>query len=674
MNCYLELPCDQSDLIQSKKTNLCAKKKANILKCSALNSFGKLLYEDCDREGIWDTFDPILDPVDPMNRPHNENLQKFTSFLLKLKPNSGNYSFTNNSQEFSSGLIKDASENVIRSDASLNMSNKSINSQNSQNSNIVNNNNSIGIDSATPLNNLSSSSRSHVKESTVKLMGQFKAWTLDRKFLRGRKKSSSNRTNGEGSRASISTVDSTDSALTSSEKGVDTPDCSLISRNQKMSTSSSTSSSSYLRRTSLFGAVFASNNDVTSTTSTSSSSPASHPHANGDEVDNSFDCSVVPMEGDVLHSSADQHLSSSGRLWTKSPTSLSFATTHGGSSPLSVSSSTISSSGLTYSLDERIAMLDENLDCINEERFPVKMMAVSLEKDDNGGLGIYVTPKPNEDNTMGYIIADFEPDGPADRSGLLQRQDQVLMVNGVSLSGLCLADALSLLKESERLVQLVVARRVDNFDGLADVDTISSTTNLSAVENELISQPVPQSQLLNNSLTSTNHRHRNSSISGPIPELEEVDQFNRKLSNVEQENKTNSMISSGLCTVPRKPKLPLGTSRHTVVFKKGPGCRKLGFSLVGGKDSPKGAMGIFVKTIVPNGQAAEDDKLKEGDEILSINGHIMEGLTHAEAIGIFKSIKTGDLVLNVLRRNRQLLKNSTNSKSCSNLEILEANS
>lgn len=34
----------------------------------------------------------------------------------------------------------------------------------------------------------------------------------------------------------------------------------------------------------------------------------------------------------------------------------------------------------------------------------------------------------------------------------------------------------------------------------------------------------------------------------------------------------------------------------------------------------------------------------------------MEGLTHAEAIGIFKSIKTGDLVLNVLRRNRQLLK------------------
>lgn len=314
--------------------------------------------------------------------------------------------------------MKDASENVIRSDASLNMSNKSITSQNSQNNKIMNNNNSTGIDSATPLNNLSSS-RSHVKESTVKLMGQFKAWTLDRKFLRGRKKSSSNRTNGEGSRASISTVDSTDSALTSSEKGVDTPDCSISSRNHKMSSSSSISSSSYLRRTSLFGAVFASN-DNTSTTSTSSSSPASHAHPNTDEVDNSFDCSVVPMEGDVLHSAADQHLSSSGRLWTKSPTSLSFATTHGGSSPLSVSSSTISSSGLTYSLDERIAMFDENLDfsrldCINEEKNPARMMAVSLEKDDNGGLGIYVTPKPNDDNTMGYIIADFEPDGPADR-------------------------------------------------------------------------------------------------------------------------------------------------------------------------------------------------------------------------------------------------------------------
>ncbi|KAM7342853.1 arc isoform 2-T5 [Cochliomyia hominivorax] len=98
-----------------------------------------------------------------------------------------------------------------------------------------------------------------------------------------------------------------------------------------------------------------------------------------------------------------------------------------------------------------------------------------------------------------------------------------------------------------------------------------------------------------------------------------------------------------------------GTPR-VVTFFKGPGMKSLGFSIVGGRDSPKGNMGIFVKTVFPTGQAADDGTLQAGDEIIEINGTSVQGMSHAETIALFKNVREGAIVLKLLRRKLQKAK------------------
>ncbi|XP_059617880.1 uncharacterized protein LOC132262587 [Phlebotomus argentipes] len=109
--------------------------------------------------------------------------------------------------------------------------------------------------------------------------------------------------------------------------------------------------------------------------------------------------------------------------------------------------------------------------------------------------------------------------------------------------------------------------------------------------------------------------------------------------------------SNNFCTLPRRPRSGV-LSFHTVSFEKGPGKKSLGFTIVGGSDSPKGKLGIFVKSILPMGQAIDSGEIKVHDEILAVNGQVCHDLSHEDAVKMFKSVKKGAIVLNICRRNK----------------------
>ncbi|KFD57998.1 hypothetical protein M513_01231, partial [Trichuris suis] len=85
------------------------------------------------------------------------------------------------------------------------------------------------------------------------------------------------------------------------------------------------------------------------------------------------------------------------------------------------------------------------------------------------------------------------------------------------------------------------------------------------------------------------------------------------------------------------------------------GSRSLGFSIVGGTDSPKGQMGIFIKTVHPKGLAAESCLIKKGDEILDVNGVAMIGMTRNAALQIFKNAKRSDVKMLMRRKVKRPL-------------------
>ena len=78
----------------------------------------------------------------------------------------------------------------------------------------------------------------------------------------------------------------------------------------------------------------------------------------------------------------------------------------------------------------------------------------------------------------------------------------------------------------------------------------------------------------------------------------------------------------------------------SVISLTKPDGKSLGFSVVGLRSEHKGELGIYVQEIQPEGIAGLDGQLKEGDQILAIDGQVLDcNISHQQAISILQQAR-----------------------------------
>ncbi|KAL7303766.1 hypothetical protein TKK_0003896 [Trichogramma kaykai] len=264
-----------------------------------------------------------------------------------------------------------------------------------------------------------------------------------------------------------------------------------------------------------------------------------------------------------------------------------------------------------------------------------------------------------------YVVVQLESDGIAHRDGRLRLGDEIVEVEGKDLRSLsdldevqeflrsCEATTIHLKTVYEETVpQIFPLEEVKHRQQQDDAASMTTTTTTTTINKS--NSTTRRSEYMESS--------RNLGGGGTLDRLDRAKILAHKRPDYLALNKIASSPSgvsitkttTTTTTQQQQQQQPqqLVTTRHVVRFEKGAGKPSLGFSVVGGRDSPKGDMGIFVRRIFSGGQADVQKSLFQGDEILSINGKVLRGCTHQEVIEQFKGIREGIVELELARRHR----------------------
>ncbi|XP_006864570.1 PREDICTED: multiple PDZ domain protein [Chrysochloris asiatica] len=269
------------------------------------------------------------------------------------------------------------------------------------------------------------------------------------------------------------------------------------------------------------------------------------------------------------------------------------------------------------------------------------------------GLGLSIVG--GSDTLLGAIIIhEVYEEGAACKDGRLWAGDQILEVNGIDLRKATHDEAINVLRQTPQRVRLTLYRdeapykEEDVYDTLTielqkkpgkglGLSIVGKRNDTGVFVSDIVKGGIADADgrlMQGDQILMVNGEDVRNATQEAVAALLKVSEgslssFNFPLSgsstseSLESTSKKNALASEiqGL---------------RTVEIKKG-SADSLGISIAGGVGSPLGDVPIFIAMMHPNGVAAQTQKLRVGDRIVTICGTSTEGMTHTQAVNLLKN-------------------------------------
>ncbi|XP_030670548.1 multiple PDZ domain protein isoform X4 [Nomascus leucogenys] len=269
------------------------------------------------------------------------------------------------------------------------------------------------------------------------------------------------------------------------------------------------------------------------------------------------------------------------------------------------------------------------------------------------GLGLSIVG--GSDTLLGAIIIhEVYEEGAACKDGRLWAGDQILEVNGIDLRKATHDEAINVLRQTPQRVRLTLYRDEAPYKEEEVCDTL--TIELQKKPGKGLGLSIVGKRNDTGVFVSDIVKGGIADADGRLMQGDQILMVNGEdVRNATQEAVAALLkVSEGslssftfpLCGSSTSESLESSSKKNalaseiqglrTVEINKGP-TDSLGISIAGGVGSPLGDVPIFIAMMHPTGVAAQTQKLRVGDRIVTICGTSTEGMTHTQAVNLLKN-------------------------------------